>query len=355
MLISEGPADITDEDRDAAKVIAQKQLGKELETDAESSMLLELNIQPFHSDPMPFRVEVQDHALDHLIADAHAGLRLYELMMIRRPGDVWQYLWVKEVEVPPSVSACIAYKRQEKSPWGPCQWPEHSLPLNDFESFFRWDRDDTSEESVCWLTARESIEFLDYGRTLFDRVRGAQAELRRSDDLLIQVELAAMDSFQHAYDLAGKLPMERTYPDYMTPTTAKRSAAFYEKLIEVVARPEVHSVAARDDKDYQTMRILCTEQRRRAIRTGNPVGDDMSLCVVSDHFPGFENWQAKVACSQEGLGYGDLLLDCDGSGGFKCLFESYLARPFGLRACPAKSMSCYKWVRALRLRLIMAR
>ncbi len=272
-------------------------------------MILDLTCHPFRGDPIPFRVEVQHHALEHLLADALQAYRVYELMMIRRPGDVWKYLWVKALEVPPDVTMQMASKREDEYPYGRCPWPESSIPFNLFDSFFYWCCDDTSPESSCWLTEREGRRFLEFGRRLFQRIQQAQQEILKTDDLLIRAELTAIEALLHCHDMDAQPPFELTTPDYLSPTIPKRTTAYYEKLRDLLAAPEVLSVSVRGDDDYQTLRLLCMEQRRRALDTGRTIGHDMPLHVLSDHFPSFARWRAKVVCWQEGLGYADLTLD----------------------------------------------
>lgn len=272
-------------------------------------MTLDLTCHPFRGDPIPFRVEVQFHALEHLMADALEAHRVYELMMIRRPGDVWKYLWVNVLEVPTGVIMRMASKREDEYPHGRCPWPENCIPLNLFDSFFYWCWEDTSPESSCWLTERESIRFAEFGRNLYMRVQQTQEQIRASDDLLIRAELTEIAALQHCHDMDAQPPFELTTADYQSPTIPKRTTAYYEKLRGLLTGPEVLSVSVRGDDDYQTLRLLCMEQRRRALDTGRPIGHDMPLHVIADHFPSFARWSAKVACWQEGLGYGDLMLD----------------------------------------------
>jgi hypothetical protein len=273
-------------------------------------MILDLTCHPFRGDPMPFRVEIQHHALQHLMADALKAHRVYELMMIRRPGDVWKYLWVKALEVPAFVSSSMASKRQDEYPHGRCPWPENCIPLNLFDSFFYWCwDDDTSPESVCWLREREGGSFLEFGRQLFQRIQQAQQGIFKTDDLLIRAELAAIEALQHCHDMDAQPPFELTTPDYQTPTVPKRTGSFYLKLRELLAMPEMSMVAARGDDDYQTMRVLCAEQRRRSLDSGKPIGHELALHALSDGQPYYSRWGAAVKCWQEGLGYGDLMIN----------------------------------------------
>jgi len=272
-------------------------------------MILDLTCHPYRGDPLPFRVEIQHHALEHLMADALEAHRVYELMMIRRPGDVWKYLWVKTLEVPPDVSMQVKWEREKENPWGPCSWPEESLPLNQFDSFFCWCWEDTTPESACWLREKAGSRFTEFGRQFFQRIQDAQREIRNSHDLLIQAELAEIEALQHHHDMDARSPFEHTTPDYQSPTAPKRKAAYYDKLRELLAMPEVSLVAVRGDDDYQTMRVLCADQRRRSLASGKPIGHELALHALSDGRSYYSRWGAAVNCWQEGLGYGDLMIN----------------------------------------------
>lgn len=60
-------------------------------------------------------------------------------LMIRRPGDVWKYLWVKALDVPTFVSTKMASKREETFPhaFNRCRWLENSIPLNLFDGLWK--------------------------------------------------------------------------------------------------------------------------------------------------------------------------------------------------------------------------
>ena len=72
--------------------------------------LVQIDLQGHHyrGEPYSFRVEILDHALDHLIEDARNAYRVYELFAIRRPGDLWKYLWVRLIDVPGSNKGCAS-------------------------------------------------------------------------------------------------------------------------------------------------------------------------------------------------------------------------------------------------------
>jgi hypothetical protein len=276
-------------------------------------MILNLTCQPFRGDPIPFRVEVRHHALDHLMSDAQEAHRVYELMMIRRPGDVWKYLWVKLLEVPPSVSIMVKSKRENAYPHGRCPWPENCLPFSVFDSFFYWCvLGGNDPETECWLNERKSDRFLGYALSLFRRVQVKQQEMLQSSDLLIQAELSAVKALKHHHDMDAYIPFEITTPSYESPTAPKRTPAFYEKLRSLLAMPEISMVAVRGDDDYHTMRVLCEEQRRRSKTSGKPLAHELALHALSDRPSYYSRWGAMVKCWQEGLGYGDLMINTKG-------------------------------------------
>lgn len=263
------------------------------------------------TNPTSFVVEFLDYALHHLIADAHEGHRIYELMSIRRPGDVWQYIWIRLVDVPDNVMDTYTYKRKEPFPKGTPPWPERMLPLNIFDSFFYWAREDTSEESECWLTERGSGRFQNRAQELFAKVLETQEFLRASTDLLICKELSNIAAHQHDEDMAAHSLYSLTTEEYQSPVVRKWSDEFYTKLAELLALPEVVCVAVRGDEDYHTLRLVCSEQLRRAQATGNPQGHDMPLSVLGDSWDWFNRWDAVLTLHSEGLGYGDLLVEND--------------------------------------------
>jgi len=291
-----------------------------------NTMQIDLECDGSLGNRVPFRVELQTHALEALIADAIEAYRVYEMMMIRRPGDVWKYLWVKAVEVPDSVTKQMARRRKEAYPYADCPWPDACLPLTEFDKFFYWGWDDTSRESFCWLTERGGLRFKEIGDELFGRMRQAQAWLRNSSDLLIKSELAFVDTSAHPYDYHAYPQFMITQPDYTSPTKPVRSATYHDKLRELLRRPEVLCVAVRGDRDYASLKIVCAEQLRRAMISGNPVGHDLPLSVLSDHFPSFDGWGSKALLYSEGLMYGDLFVNESGHTPLKNLMEMRLFR-----------------------------
>ncbi|WP_395743497.1 ankyrin repeat domain-containing protein [Prosthecobacter sp.] len=265
---------------------------------------IELSCHQWRNDSIPFHVELLRDTLHTLVADARQCHRLYELMMIRRPGDVLKYLWVRVINVPRSVASRCRDAADR-------QWPAGCLPLLKFDSFFYWAWDDTEPESSTWLTYREGAEFNETLNTLYAEVRQAQDELRHSDDVLIQAELRGIDQQTHHLDRQPNPPVEITCPGAASHSlvSPRRTSAYYDRLREIVARPDVRIVSMHTGDDYQTLRILCAEQRRRAIATGKALMDALTIHVLTDGLPFTRGWRPQIVTWQEGLGYGDLFID----------------------------------------------
>lgn len=272
-------------------------------------MILDLTVYQPRSKEV-FKVEILDYALHQLIEDTEQAIRVYELMSLRRPGDVWHYMWVKIVDIPEATrEGCKHLRESHGNLVPPCKWPEGYVPLTAFDTLFWWDIDVTPPESACWLPVREGKRFRDFAKELFSRVKAAQAALRASEDILIQAELAAIDEHSHHRDFEVRCPFELTDQTYVSPTTPKRSKAYYEKLREVMSKPEVVCVAVRGDEDYQTLKAVLSEQRRRAICRGNRVGEDMPVSILCDGFPCGDDWGSRFVHCGEGIGYGDLFVE----------------------------------------------
>ena len=68
-----------------------------------------------------FRVRLDSSKLSELMDDAANAYRVYELMLIERPGDVWDYVSVVVEVAPKRVTESIQYVREkEKNKWSSC-------------------------------------------------------------------------------------------------------------------------------------------------------------------------------------------------------------------------------------------
>lgn len=269
-------------------------------------MLVDLICHFWRNDPsLPFKVKLHDLALRHLMADAAEAYRVYELMAIQRPGDVWKYIWVELLDVPPSVHDFRSWRKKDTR--DAYHWPDNWLPLADFDRCFSWDYDDTTPESDCWLTARGGQSFKDWAGELFAEVKAAQASLRESTDLLIRTELACLDLRRHAYDFHASTPLELTRPDYRSRVEPSFSPGFYEKLRELLNRAEVTCVSFLVS-DYQAIRLAFVQQRLRSSPDPLTRANRWPICLSTDESQGPAAWNAESLVFSEGIGFGFLLV-----------------------------------------------
>jgi hypothetical protein len=118
-------------------------------TSISDSLPIQLECRGARNTTFRFHVTLDPIAIAVLVEVALAGLRIYELMMIRRPGDILKYLWVRFGEVPDRVierrqSRFIRLQEYQR-------WPEGMMPFEEFSGMFFWAGDDTEEEDECWL------------------------------------------------------------------------------------------------------------------------------------------------------------------------------------------------------------
>ncbi|MCW0219463.1 MAG: hypothetical protein OJI67_14150 [Prosthecobacter sp.] len=177
----------------------------------------------------------------------------------------------------------------------------------EFDRCFRNDGDDTRPESECWLDIRHNAGFNQQAETLLDEVKQVQAELRQSQDRMIQVELAMIDQRRHPLDYKVELPLIRTDADYQSPIESKFSPEFYEKMAGLIAEPEVRALSL-SVGDFQCLKLGCIEQRKRSSEDPLQMARDwyLSLGIGTDAV--LDGWNAEALIFSEGLGYGDMLV-----------------------------------------------
>jgi len=184
----------------------------------------------YHHEKHPFRVRLEAIQLEDLIRDAENAHRVYELMRIERPGDVWDYVWVVPEALPPERAKQIKRAREKHAPGydSPCRalyrglphpWPEGKLPFTVFDRMFHWCGDDTFPDSEAWLRERKSAVMKRYADGLWAVAQTALARLDWNGPLLHH-ELALARSHKHAFsyrDRASAIAEARKYPPNGSP------------------------------------------------------------------------------------------------------------------------------------------
>lgn len=260
---------------------------------------LDLECRGYRGERWPFRVQLLTHALDHLIADAKEGHRVYEFFAIRRPGDIWKYVWVGIVDVSDNVrSRCDGARAKAL-----VNWPDGQIPFSVFDGLFWGDGWDDEPDDVPWLLWRGRATSQEFVEACLEIVRFAQSALRHSNDSLIRHEIAFLDRFKHESDYLDSPPTNLTDTDYSSPVIPGCEPGLYAKLKELVARPEVTTVSFRGEPDHQLFRILCREQQTRREEPG---AVPVEICALVNAPPAVSSWGATVTFMEEGLRWGVL-------------------------------------------------
>jgi hypothetical protein len=255
-----------------------------------------------HRGKYPFRLKLHFDAVAQLMNDALHGLRIYELMKIQRPGDVWHYVWVEVLEAPPRVER---FDELRRSFFGA---PNSFVPFLTFDRLFRYAYDDTEPEDECWILARGQKYFPELADELFASVRQVQAAIQADPDLLTAHVLDAMAACRHPKDYLAAPPVYCTKPGYVSRYFPKHPPGYYSKLEDLLSLREVNSVGFGRDDDYIAIRIACTEQRRRVAISGRSPEETFFITMSSDGLDYADEWEAEGRYYSEGIGRAYLFL-----------------------------------------------
>jgi len=260
----------------------------------------------------PFRVQLLGKRLANLQQDAMQGARLYELLSLSSPGDLWHYIDVVGLELPERVAKLEMEKRREVFRWHREGEPLPSLSLAQFDALFYWCEDDTSDEDSAWLGKIERGALNTYLDSLFTLTRLAQ-EKARNLDLIARHEANLIDKIQHPCD---RLPPERWKKMmYCAPDEPQRLATgFLEELQRLIADESIGSVCGRG-MNYRVLRLLCTEQLARAQHQQQHPRKAFPINTLCDPIFDVTPWGASVMWFYEGMGSGDLYFELPGGWG----------------------------------------
>lgn len=283
----------------------------------------------FGDGKRPFRLRLETGPLAGLIRATEDAHRVYELLLIDRPGDVWDYVWVMLDEVPPRVTDLVVRaRRAAQQTRDSLPWPDDRVPFKEFDRLFQWGWDDTEPEDAAWLHHRNSGVMRSFAQQALSFVRAAQSRLEWSDPLLRHiVSRARSDKHSYCYfdrDVARKASRE------LGPNENQHTPGFYEKLSEVLCYADLASVAyfPKDNSigDYRILRMMATEQRRRANLTGHDAVTAMHLSALLDVGISNEAWDSEILFYGEGSPRGDLIIM--GRGNYKAPAEFHDELPF---------------------------
>lgn len=284
----------------------------------------------FWNEKAPFRIRLDTGPLADLIRATQNAHRVYELLLIDRSGDVWDYVWVVIEELPKRVADRVDRARQAARPRfqdRPHPWPDDRIPLKVFDGLFYWAGDDTEPADEAWLSHRDSTLMRSFARQALSFVRVAQGRLDWNDALLRHV-VARVRSGEHPYCYLDR-ELARTKSRELPPNEDQHPPAFYERLSQLLRDADLVSVAYRADGDYRVLRMLATEQRRRASLTGHEAGNALQLSALVNRTISNEAWESEIWFFSEGLAHGDLFIEGGGLGGgnLKALVEVHQRVP----------------------------
>jgi hypothetical protein len=286
------------------------------------SLDLDLSYHQYRDGPKRLHVVLRATPLAHLIEDARKAYRVHELFAIRRPGDIWKYLHVHPVFVAPDVEPRLERARERAAErmrssrmtdqlgshfFGrDVEWLKGAIPFEEFDNIFFWAWDDTEPVDECWRTAAEGDAVRAFCQGCFDWAKRAQLRLRESHDPLIRHEIRLLDSAEHASDWIADTPRLPTGPEYMAATAPTFSWRYYSRLTELLADPAVNAVSYVGRPDYHTLRLIFTEQRRRAAACRQADGEELQLSILATESCDCSSWGGRARWYEEGIGYGDL-------------------------------------------------
>ncbi len=284
----------------------------------------------YHSSKEAFCVTLEATPLAELIADARNVYRLYELFLIERPGDVWDYVNVHPEALPSRVQEAVTKAHAEADPRykQPHPWPQDRLPLSVFDTLFSWQYDDTYPEAETWLQHRNAPIMQNFADQLLGLVGTARVELRNRNDPLRHHVVKRIESRQHAYAYEARAEAIHQCRK-RGPHEAGFTESFYRQLASLLAERELASVAFRGTGDWRTMRMIATAQRKRAEATGHDCTLALNAAALTEAKINNTAWESRIALHDEGLAFGDLFIDTEGIGNNtkKVVEAGYRGRP----------------------------
>lgn len=277
----------------------------------------------------PFRVRLESSAVFSLINDAINAHRVYELLIIDRPGDIWDYVSVVIEAAPKDVIERIQrvresskHKYAEDYPW-----PETLIPFTVFDKLFRWAGDDTEHSDEAWLRQRGSAAMSGYAKQLLGVVRHAQSSLDQHDELLQHI-VAIAKLQNHPFSCLSRADAIASSASGK-PNPPQHTNGFYDKLQELLGDPSLPSVAYRASGDYKVLRMLATEQRKRANHKSLPPKEALQISALVNHSTNDAAWDSKIRFQLEGLSPGALHIEGGWLGGrtLKQVIDERLREP----------------------------
>ncbi|MBC3881577.1 hypothetical protein H8K35_08240 [Undibacterium sp. LX40W] len=267
-----------------------------------------LQLSPY-DDNRPFVLGLNARPLAALFDAAICGSRVYELMKISRPADLFHYLYLDFVDIDPSIL------RHVQNFFGP-RARFDVMPFLGGMKFLEFDRCFSSNDDGpalfcrCWLEHRES-DFWDLKLlALLDLTKRVQHRLRLVDDLLLKNEISLIDDHKHRRDFLVKVERISERENTISLTTSL-PLDLYQTIVSLVKENKVNSVSC-PLTDYALWRFLVEEQMRRAQSLGQEPSNALFLsgCGGGTDW-GTADWGGDVHVLDEGVFSSELFIKPD--------------------------------------------
>jgi len=279
----------------------------------------------WRDDRHAFGVVLDISPLAHLAADALNAHRVYELMLITRPGDIWDYVQVTQRSIPPRVGERLQRLQQTAAEKSPLLMSSSgaAIPLREFDTLFRWAWDDTDPEDEAWLTCRTGPRMRQFAIDALSLLKALITGLS-SQSPLIAHELSLISAGTHAFWFLSREEALRRGREH-EPNAPLHPELYYQQLRQLLSNANIESVAYRGGDDYRTFKMLCEEQRMRATRAHCKPTHALEIHALGHRHANVSPWQAEIRFYEEGLGDATLLIDESdmGGGSAKDLVETH--------------------------------
>ena len=172
----------------------------------------------------PFAIALDAAPFEQLLDDARNAHRIYELALLQRPGDLWEYLEVIATQIPPTIAGPLDKARILASQTG-APWPEGRVPFAVFDNHVRDGADEAAAAAEAWRDACAGEAAQAFVQELFGRI----PEVVANGNGLVADEQARIAAGTHAFAF---LPRERAIAESRRhpPNAPVHTEAFYAKL-----------------------------------------------------------------------------------------------------------------------------
>jgi hypothetical protein len=288
-------------------------------TNTATNLFVDLSPVESHDGITNFKVQIDASRLLRLIDDAKSAHRIYEFMLLDHPGDVWDYVTVEIIDVSPHVADQVAREFRTKTGLSIRQngWTSTRIAFPLFDRYFFSNWEDGTQEDEAWDAFRASNELKVYAKQLFGLVRVAQANLTSTDALTSYV-LKRISDREHPLCFVDRTAAIDTWQTYHAIGPA-HPTAFYKKLDELLADPNVASAAFSSMGDHKVLRSMAVQQRNRIEQSGKAAHLAFMLVAFVDpstqgQFGSkvFEDaWEASILPFGRGNSHCDLYIQGD--------------------------------------------